>query len=108
MFDSLFGKSRYKGNDDDDGRPANIYADHSRRDAFDPNVFSRPSGFLATQVYRESLNIPYYGQRVGAGHINSPALPASRAAAGELTSYIDPNTGNRVFVVNWNAWPQDV
>lgn len=108
MFDSLFGKNRYRGNDDDNGRPANIYADHSRRDAFDPNVFSRPTPISPTILYRYALNIPYFGQRVGAGHINSPALPASRAAAGDLTSYIDPNTGNRIFVVAWKAWPQDV
>jgi hypothetical protein len=106
MWDSIF-KKRYRGNDDDDGRRPNLYRDRSRRDAYDPHVFGHPSGFLASQVYRESLNIPYYGQRVGAGTINPVSLPASRAAAGVLTSTFDAN-GNRIYSVLYNAVPQDV
>lgn len=106
MFDSIF-KKRYTLNDDDDGSRPNLYRDRSRRDAYDPHVFGNPSGFLASQVYRESLNIPYYGQRVGAGTINPVSLPASRASSGVLTSTFDAN-GNRIYSVTYEAVPENV
>lgn len=77
------------------------------RDAFHPRVFGPPEALTETLFYRAMLRLPQPPLPSARGHATPMFIRTSTAAAGILSSYLDPHTGIRHYNVQYPNVPID-